>query len=245
MKTPTIEQIKKEVCEANLRLAAEGLVVHTWGNASGVDRGRGVMVIKPSGISYRRMRPGDMVVVELETGKPVGRGFRPSSDGPTHRVLYQAFAEVGGIAHTHSLYATAWAQALKPIPPLGTTHADYFSGPVPCTRPMRDEEIATDYEENTGRVIVECLAGKDPMAVPAALVASHAPFVWGATVVEAVEHASVLEHVARLARETLGVSSSVPGMPERLLAKHFRRKHGPEAYYGQGRAWPGPPVDRR
>jgi L-ribulose-5-phosphate 4-epimerase len=233
MKKPSLERLKKEVCRANLRLMAEGLVVRTWGNASGVDRSLGVMVIKPSGVPYDVMSPRHMVVVDLSTGRPVGGKLRPSSDSQTHRVLYQAFPEIGGIVHTHSLYATAWAQAQKSIPPLGTTHADYFSGPVPCTRPMRPDEINDDYELNTGRVIVECLQGRGPLSVPAVLVASHAPFVWGADVAGAAENAFVLEHIARMAAETLSIAPSTPAISETLLQVHFRRKHGPDAYYGQ------------
>jgi L-ribulose-5-phosphate 4-epimerase len=234
MKNPSFERLKKEVCEANLRLVLEGLVVHAWGNVSGVDRSRGVMVIKPSGVPYESLRPGHMVVVELSTGRVVGGKLRPSSDTPTHRILYEAFPAIGGIVHTHSRYATAWAQAQRSLPPLGTTHADYFSGPVPCTRRMRDEEIAQEYEANTGRVIVECFGGKDPLAVPAVLVANHAPFAWGVNVAAAFENALVLEHVARLATETLSITPSSPDISATLLQKHFRRKHGPDAYYGQG-----------
>jgi L-ribulose-5-phosphate 4-epimerase len=233
MKRSSLENLKKEVCQANLRLIAEGLVVRTWGNASGVDRSRGVMVIKPSGVPYDVMSPGKMVVVELSTGRSVKGKLRPSSDTPTHRILYEAFPEIGGIVHTHSLYATAWAQAQQSIPLLGTTHADYFSGPVPCTRPLRPDEITDDYEENTGRVIIECFQGRDPLTVPAALVASHAPFVWGADVAGAADNAFVLEQIARMAAETLSIAPSPPALSEGLLQRHFRRKHGPDAYYGQ------------
>lgn len=233
MKRPSLEKLKKEVYKANLRLIAEGLVVRTWGNASGVDRSLGVMVIKPSGVPYEEMSPGHMVIVELSSGRPVEGKLRPSSDTPTHRILYEAFPEIGGIVHTHSLYATAWAQAQRSIPPLGTTHADYFSGPVPCTRPMRPDEITDDYEANTGRVIVECFQGRDPLSVPAVLVASHAPFVWGADVAGAAENAFLLEQIARMAAETLSIAPSLPAISETLLQMHFRRKHGPDAYYGQ------------
>ena len=229
-----LERLKKEVCDANLRLVREGLVVRTWGNASGLDRGRGLMVIKPSGVPYRGMRPHHMVVVELGSGRVVGGALRPSSDAPTHRVLYEAFGGIGGIVHTHSLYATAWAQARKSIPPLGTTHADYFAGPVICTRPLSPEEIAAEYEANTGRVIVECLVGMDPLVNPAVLVASHAPFTWGEDTAAAVECAAILEHVAQLASETMAIIPSSIPIPEVLLQKHFHRKHGPGASYGQG-----------
>ena len=229
----TLEQLKREVCDANLRLVQEGLVTHTWGNASGVDRTRGVMVIKPSGVAYTAMTPRLMVVVDLQTGRTIGGKLRPSSDTPTHLVLYRAFAGIGGVVHTHSPHATAWAQARRSIPPLGTTHADYFANMVPCTRALQANEIAVDYELNTGKVIVECFAGTDPLSVPAVLVACHAPFAWGATVAAAVESAVVLESVAAMAAETLAINRSAPAIPGILLTKHFERKHGPKAYYGQ------------
>jgi L-ribulose-5-phosphate 4-epimerase len=236
-----LERLKKEVCEANLRLVREGLVVRTWGNASGIDRSRGLMVIKASGVPYRGMTSRHMVVVELGTGRVVGGSLRPSSDAPTHLLLYESFGGAGGIVHTHSLYATAWAQAQKSIPPLGTTHADYFAGPIRCTRPLRPEEITADYEANTGRVIIETCAGADPLHVPAVLVAGHAPFSWGRNAKEAVENAVILEHVARLASETIAIVPGAAGIPEALLSKHFLRKHGPDAYYGQN----SPPPRRR
>jgi L-ribulose-5-phosphate 4-epimerase len=229
----TVEQLKKDVCQANLRIVQEGLVIHTWGNASGVDRERGIMVIKPSGVPYKGMTARQMVAVELESGKVMGSTLRPSSDTPTHLVLYRAFHAIGGVVHTHSPHATAWAQARKSIPPLGTTHADYFANAVPCTRPMQPDEIAGDYEENTGKVILECFKDIDPLSIPAVLVAYHAPFVWGMNVESAVENAVVLESVAAIATETLSVNPAAPGMPAVLLARHFERKHGPNAYYGQ------------
>lgn len=235
MNASSLEKLKKEVFEANLRLASEGLVVRTWGNASGVDRRREVMVIKPSGVPYKKLRPSDMVVVDLSTGAPVGKTLRPSSDAPTHRILYQAFEGVGGIVHTHSRYATAWAQAMRSIPPLGTTHADHFLGPIPCTRPMVVDEMTAEYEENTGRVIVESLTERSAMTIPAILVASHGPYAWGSTVAEAVDNAFVLEHVACMAFETLVINPQIPGMSQTLLTKHYGRKHGPQAYYGQGK----------
>lgn len=228
-----LESLKELVCEANLRLVREGLVILTWGNVSGLDRQEGLMVIKPSGVPYDDMKPAHMVVVELESGNVVEGKLRPSSDTPTHLELYRAFTAVSGIVHTHSLYATAWAQAQREIPPLGTTHADYFYGPVPCTRQMTREEIASDYELNTGRVIIERFAQLDPQHMPAVLVASHAPFVWGTTVEKAVEQAIVLEYVARLAMATLSVNPTSEPLPSLLLDKHFLRKHGPGAYYGQ------------
>jgi L-ribulose-5-phosphate 4-epimerase len=231
----TLEQLKKDVWEANLRLVQEGLVITTWGNASGVDRKRGVMVIKPSGVPYAGMKAKQMVVVELETGRISGGKLRPSSDTPTHLLLYRGFKEIGGVVHTHSPHATAWAQARRSIPPLGTTHADYFANAIPCTRALQPDEIAAEYEVNTGKVILECLASTDPLSVPAVLVAYHAPFVWGASVASAVENAVVLEAVAAMAAETLAINPSASGIPAALLAKHFGRKHGPKAYYGQAK----------
>jgi L-ribulose-5-phosphate 4-epimerase len=228
-----LADLRRQVCDVNLRLVADGLVILTWGNASAIDRDRGLVVIKPSGVPYGEMRPEHMVVVSLDTGLPVEGALRPSSDTPTHLVLYRAFAGIGGIVHTHSLHATAWAQAGRSLPALGTTHADYFHGAIPCTRPMTDQEIGGDYEVNTGRVIVERFAGLDPLAMPAVLVASHAPFTWGPTVGKAAENAVVLEYTARLAAETLALQPDAPGMPPALLDKHFLRKHGPGAYYGQ------------
>jgi L-ribulose-5-phosphate 4-epimerase len=232
-KVNMLEELKKRVCEANLKLVADGLVIQTWGNVSGVDRASGNMVIKPSGVPYDRMKPGHMVVVSLETGRVVEGDLKPSSDTPTHRILYRAFKSIGGVVHTHSLYATAWAQARREIPPLGTTHADYFHGPVPCTRLLTAREIKSEYEANTGHVIVEKFRKVDPLRFPGVLVASHAPFAWGETVEKAVENAAVLEHLARLASETLRVKPSVRPMQKVLLDKHFLRKHGPGAYYGQ------------
>ncbi len=229
-----LDRLKKEVCDANLELVEQGLVVQTFGNASSVNRERGLVVIKPSGVAYERMRPKHMVVVALGTGKVVEGRLNPSSDTATHLVLYRAFPGIGGIVHTHSLHATAWAQAQRELPPLGTTHADYFDGPVPCTRPLTAEEIKEEYEANTGHVIVRTFKERDPGNCPAVLVASHAPFAWGKTVADAVHHAVILEHLARLASETLRVFSSAKPMQRVLLEKHFFRKHGPGAYYGQG-----------
>jgi L-ribulose-5-phosphate 4-epimerase len=228
-----LDALKKAVCQANLKLVKEGLVIQTWGNASGIDRARGLVVIKPSGISYGGMKPAHMAVVALGTGKVVEGKFKPSSDTATHLELYRAFGGIGGIVHTHSLHATAWAQACRGIPPLGTTHADYFHGEVPCTRVLTPREIKTDYELNTGRVIVERFKELDPLMHPAVLVASHGPFAWGAGVADAAHNAAVLEFVAQLAAETLSIHSQIEPMPPELLDKHFFRKHGPEAYYGQ------------
>ena len=228
-----LEQLKKEVYKANLDLVREGLVIQTWGNASGVDRRRGLMVIKPSGVPYDGMKPEHQVVVSLETGEVVEGKLKPSSDTPTHLVLYRAFKDIGGVVHTHSLYATAWAQARKRIASYGTTQADYWYGEVPCTRLLTPGEIKADYEANTGHVIVETFKKLDPMQHPAVLVASHGPFTWGKDPHDAVHNAAVLEFIARLASETLRINPGVKPMQSALLDKHFLRKHGPGAYYGQ------------
>lgn len=228
-----LEALKNEVCQANLRLVAEGLVVQTWGNVSGIDRQRGVMVIKPSGVSYEKMTFRHMVVVSLETGEVVEGTLQPSSDTRTHLKLYRAFPAVGGVVHTHSLFATAWAQGQREIPALGTTHADYFHGPVPCTRPLGAMEIKGDYEANTGSVIVERFAKVDPLAFPGVLVAGHGPFTWGKTPGSAVDSAVVLEFLAKMALETLKINPRIKSIPRVLLDKHFSRKHGATAYYGQ------------
>jgi L-ribulose-5-phosphate 4-epimerase len=228
-----LEKLKVAVCKANLNLVKEGLVIQTWGNASGIDRERGLVVIKPSGISYDGMKPGDMVVVSLETGRVVEGHLKPSSDTPTHLVLYRAFKDIGGIVHTHSLSATAWAQARKGIASYGTTQADYWHGDVPCTRLLTPKEIKNNYEANTGRVIIETFKKLNPSEHPAVLVASHGPFTWGKNVDEAVHNASVLEFIARLASETLRLNPKIKPMQSALLNKHFLRKHGPKAHYGQ------------
>jgi L-ribulose-5-phosphate 4-epimerase len=228
-----LESLKQAVCQANLDLVKEGLVVQTWGNASGLDRARGLMVIKPSGVAYAVLQPAHMVVVALDSGKVAEGKLKASSDTDTHLELYRAFAGIGGIVHTHSLHATAWAQTNQPIPALGTTHADYFHGEVPCTRAMTPQEIKTDYEANTGRVIVERFKGLDALRHPAVLVSHHGPFTWGVDVEAAVHNAVVLEFVARLAAETLRVRPGAASMPDELRDKHFFRKHGPSAYYGQ------------
>lgn len=228
-----LEQLKTQVCQANLALVAEGLVIQTWGNASGVDRQRGLMAIKPSGVPYDGMKPGHMVLVSLADGKVVEGKLKPSSDTPTHLELYRAFSEIGGVVHTHSLYATAWAQARRTIPSYGTTQADYWFGDVPCTRPMTAAEIKNDYEKNTGAVIIETFRNMNPMEHPAVLVASHGPFTWGKTPADAVHNAGVLEFVARLASETLRINPKTRPMQNVLLNKHFLRKHGTGAYYGQ------------
>ncbi len=228
-----LEQLKRQVCDANLALVREGLVIQTWGNASGLDRDKGLVVIKPSGVSYDEMKPAHMVVVALDSGKVVEGKLKPSSDTATHLVLYRAFGGIGGVVHTHSLYATAWAQTCLSVPALGTTHADYFHGPLPCTRRLTPREIKSDYEENTGHVIVETFAKRDPLSSPAVLVANHGPFAWGKTMGDAVHNAVVCEHVVRLASETLRIAPSAKPMQSVLLDKHFFRKHGSGAYYGQ------------
>ena len=230
-----LEQLKAEVCKANLDLVTEGLVIQTWGNASAVDRGQGLMIIKPSGVPYSEMKPEHMVVVSLADGKVVEGSLKPSSDTPTHLVLYRAFAGIGGVVHTHSLFATAWAQAGRPLLAYGTTQADYWYGDVPCTRQLTAKEIKDEYEANTGDVIVVTFKKLryDPLQHPAVLVASHGPFAWGKDVHDAVHNASVLEFIARLNSETLRVNPKVKPMRPVLLDKHFLRKHGPGAYYGQ------------
>jgi L-ribulose-5-phosphate 4-epimerase len=198
-----------------------------------LDRAKGLMVIKPSGVPYAVMKPQQMVVLELGSGRVVEGALSPSSDTPTHLVLYRAFKNVAGIVHTHSLHATAWAQSCRPVPALGTTHADYFHGPVPCTRLLKKNEIGSDYEAHTGHVIVETFRGRDPHSCPAVLVASHGPFTWGRSVAEAVHNAVVLEHLVRMTGETLRLFPETKPMQQELLDKHFFRKHGPGAYYGQ------------
>jgi L-ribulose-5-phosphate 4-epimerase len=230
-----LEQLKAQVCQANLDLVAEGLVIQTWGNASALDRQQGLMVIKPSGVPYSEMKPEHMVVVSLADGKVVEGRLRPSSDTPTHLVLYRAFAGLGGVVHTHSLFATAWAQAGRALEAFGTTQADYWYGEVPCTRKLAAAEIKQDYEANTGDVIVETFKKLkfDPLQHPAVLVASHGPFTWGKDAHDAVHNACVLEFIARLNSETLRINPRTKPMQPALLDKHFLRKHGPNAYYGQ------------
>jgi L-ribulose-5-phosphate 4-epimerase len=228
-----LEKLKREVCAANLELVREGLVIQTWGNASGIDRERGLIVIKPSGVSYDGMAPRHMVVVSLQSGKVVEGKLKPSSDTATHLVLYRAFGGIGAVVHTHSLYATAWAQANRNLPAYGTTQADYWYGEVPCTRRLTTRELGSDYEAHTGRVIVERFRRLDPLQHPAVLVASHGPFAWGKTLADAVHNAVVLEFIARLASETLRINPKVTSMQPALLDTHFLRKHGPKATYGQ------------
>ncbi|MDR1796806.1 MAG: L-ribulose-5-phosphate 4-epimerase AraD [Clostridiales Family XIII bacterium] len=231
-----MDELKEKTCAANLQLPAYGLVTFTWGNASEADREAGVMAIKPSGVEYEGMSAGDMVVVSLDTGEVVDGRYKPSSDTATHLELYRAFPSAGGIVHTHSRWATIFAQAGRGVPALGTTHADYFYGEVPCTRQLTPSEIAGHYELETGRVIAETFAarGIDPAYVQAALVASHGPFVWGASAAAAVEGAAVLEELAFMAWHGLAFDPALPPMQKELLDKHFLRKHGKDAYYGQG-----------
>ena len=236
-----LEELKEKVCKANLELVRHGLVLFTWGNASAIDRPSGLVVIKPSGVSYDDMKPSDMVVVDLE-GKVVEGNLRPSSDTPTHVVLYKAFPGIGGVVHTHSTYATAWAQAGRNIPNIGTTHADYFHDDIPCTRDMRKAEVFGEYEKETGNVIVERFRNIDPNDTPGVLVRNHGPFTWGTDVLNAVHNAVVLEEVAKMAfisstlqLPTLDVIEQVPSMNKHLIEKHYSRKHGPEAYYGQSK----------
>ena len=228
-----LEDLKKLVCDANLMLPKYGLVTFTWGNVSGIDRGSGLIVIKPSGVEYDNMAPEDMVVVDLD-GKVAEGKWKPSSDTATHVALYKAFPNIGGVVHTHSRWATSFAQAGKPIPAMGTTQGDYFYGDIPCTRPMTDEEIKGEYELQTGNVIIETFKDKDPDAVPGVLVYSHGPFVWGTDPMNAVHNAVVMEEVAFMDYHALMLNPSHTDMQQTLLDKHYLRKHGANAYYGQG-----------
>jgi len=227
-----LTELREEVCRANLDLVRAGLVTLTWGNVSGIDRRRNLVVIKPSGIDYDDMTPERMVVVDLE-GNVVEGELRPSCDTPAHVVLYRHFEQVGGITHTHSTRATTFAQARVEIPCWGTTHADHFHGPVPVTRPLTRQEVETDYEANTGRVVVERFARLDPLEMPAVLVAGHAPFAWGADAAESVVNAVALEAVAEMAIGTAIIRANAPPLESHVLDKHYQRKHGPNAYYGQ------------
>jgi len=230
------EALKERVCAANKEISRTGLAILTWGNASEVDREAGVFAIKPSGVDYDALIPDDIVIVSLETGEKLEGALNPSSDTPTHWWLFKSFPVIGGIVHTHSVKATAWAQAKRGIPVFGTTHADYFHGDVPCARELTKEDVAADYELNTGKVIVDHFEhnGIDPAQMPAVMVASHAPFVWGASAAKAVENGVVLEAVAGMALNTLALNPELKAVPSYLLDKHFLRKHGAGAYYGQG-----------
>ena len=230
-----LEELKKEVYEANMLLPKYNLVTFTWGNVSGIDREKGLVVIKPSGVDYEIMKPEDMVVLDLNTGERVEGKLNPSSDTPTHLELYRSFPDVGGVVHTHSPYATSWAQAGRDIPCYGTTHADYFYGPIPCLRVLTKDEIEDAYEENTGYLIVNEFRAKrlDYTAVPACLCKNHGPFAWGKSTHEAVHNAVVLEEVAKMALRTEMINADVKPAPQELQDKHYYRKHGANAYYGQ------------
>ena len=231
-----LEELKQKVYEANMELPRRGLVTYTWGNVSGIDREKGLFVIKPSGVEYDELKPEDLVVMDLQGNKVEG-DMNPSSDTKTHLVLYNAFPQLGGIVHTHSPYAVGWAQAGRDIPCYGTTHADYFYGPIPCARHLTQEELDEDYEMNTGKLIVEEFQtrGIDPVAVPAVICHSHGPFTWGKDAAQAVYHAVVLEEEAKMAMFTRQVGPSAAPAPQRIQDKHYMRKHGPNAYYGQGK----------
>jgi L-ribulose-5-phosphate 4-epimerase len=227
-----LPDLRKAVLDANLELVRKGLVLYTFGNASAISRKKSLVVIKPSGVPYERLRPVDLVITDLN-GKIVEGKLRPSSDLPTHLILYKSFPEIGGISHTHSEYATAWAQARRPVPCLGTTHADYFHGPVPVTREMTDAEIAANYEENTGHVIVRAFGGLDYSAIPAVLVANHGAFAWGPDAATSAHNAVILESVARIAYFTFGINQQAAAIGRFLHDQHYLRKHGKAAYYGQ------------
>jgi len=229
-----LKTLREEVLEANLELVRRGLVLYTFGNASGIDRDEGLVVIKPSGVPYETMKPDDLVIVNLE-GAVIEGGLRPSSDLPTHLVLYKSFNGIGGVAHTHSRAATSWAQARKEIPCFGTTHADYFHGPVPITKSLKPAEIRNNYELNTGLAIVRCIGKRDPLHLPGVLVANHAPFCWGKTPADAAHNAVIVEEIAAMASQTIAANPKALPIDKALLEKHFFRKHGSTAYYGQKR----------
>ena len=229
-----LEELKRQVYRANMELPERGLVTYTWGNVSGIDREAGLFVIKPSGVDYDRLSPDDMVVMSLD-GKKVEGELNPSSDTATHLELYKAFQEIGGVVHTHSSMATAWAQAGRELPCYGTTHADYFYGTIPCTRNLTKEEIEEGYEKNTGLVIIETFKGRNPVYVPGVLCKNHGPFTWGKDAAEAVHNAVVLEEVAKMNLYTEMLNPRAGAAPQYMQDKHFMRKHGPNAYYGQGK----------
>jgi L-ribulose-5-phosphate 4-epimerase len=228
-----LDKLKLDVCKANLDIVNSGLVIHTWGNVSARDAASGMIVIKPSGVSYKSLNPGDMVVVDPD-GNVIEGDYKPSTDTPIHLLLYRTWNSIGGIVHTHSSYATAWAQAGRAIPPFGTTHADHYYGEVPCTRSLTDNEIDDDYEINTGKIIIEQIGSLDPLTMPSVLVNSHGPFCWGTDADNAVYNAISLEEIAKVAFYTILLGKSEP-VKKSLLDKHFKRKHGSNAYYGQGK----------
>ncbi len=236
----SLKVLREAVCEANLELNRRGVVLYTWGNVSGIDRERGLVVIKPSGVSYDEMKPSHMVVVDFDNNVVEG-DLKPSSDTRTHIILYRAFPHIGGVAHTHSLHAVAWAQARREIPCYGTTHADYCSGPVPCTAPLSEDEVRSSYEANTGHCIVRRFKHLDPVSMPMVLVAGHGPFTWGTSPAEAVSNAVILEEVAHMAILTKAIADPPPSLEDYVLHYHYQRKHGKNAWYGQG----GLPADNK
>ena len=227
-----LEELKQEVLEANLELPRHGLVTFTWGNVSAIDKNRELVVIKPSGVSYDNMSADDMVIVDLEGNVVEGR-LNPSSDTPTHLALYKAYEKIGGVVHTHSSYITSWAQAGCAVPALGTTHADYFYGEIPCTRALTEEEIQGEYEVETGNVIIETIGAKDPMSIPGIIVFQHGPFAWGKNAMDSVHNAVVMEEVAKMAFRSITINPRLSDIDNTLLDKHYLRKHGANAYYGQ------------
>ncbi len=229
-----LKQLREDVCRANIELVQLGLVTLTWGNVSGISRNDGLLVIKPSGVEYGALRPDDMVIVDLD-GNVVEGTLRPSSDTPTHVVLYRAFKGIGGITHTHSMYATMFAQACKEIPCYGTTHADHFAGPVPITRFLTEDEVSADYERNTGKIIAERFTTLDPLSTPAVLVPGHAPFAFGKDAADSVRNALILERIAQMAIGSTQLNPLLTELPSYILSKHHQRKHGPNAYYGQSK----------
>jgi len=228
-----IMELKRLAYEANMELNRRGLVVYTWGNVSQVDRERGIFAIKPSGVPYEELKPEMMVLVDIATGEHIPEGYKPSSDTPTHVELYRAFADIGGVTHTHSAAATSWAQACRSIPCFGTTHADYFRGEVPVTRALTREEVDEAYEKNTGKVIIETFEGRNPVHTPAVLCAGHGPFTWGKNAADSVHNAVVLEELSKMAMWTITINPEADKLPDHVADKHFLRKHGPNAYYGQ------------
>ena len=236
----SLQKLREEVFQANSYLVENDLVILTWGNASGIDRERGVVLIKPSGVSYDDMRPGDLVAVDLD-GNQAGGTLRPSSDTPTHLALYRAWPEIGGVVHTHSTFATSFSQACRSIPCYGTTHADFCPGGIPCIRPLAKGEVEEDYETNTGKAIAEAFAasGIKPLEYPGAVLSHHGPFAWGKNAIDAARNALVLENVAKMAYLSRKINPDVKPIPEYITQKHYQRKHGPKAYYGQKGAWNG------